>query len=199
MRPGAVRGSWACDTCGETETDRVATEAQSELGWRWPVHQVLYHDVILDPDCELTTWTDSIGLVEHVARVLEANDWVVVRREEMFCNISVGGRRLTWRERAAELQQVANRARGLADLLLDLNRCEHGRHEGDACEGCADFSTGNPVALGPTASRVLDVPERTIGFGPEGLPIVVPERARVHDPDAWRYDRPLCEGDAADG
>lgn len=66
----------------------------------------------------------------------------------------------------------------LAKLLADLDRCEHGRHEGDVCSGingCNGPSQGNPHI------RTGDV----IGYTIERQPIVMPKRGHRHDPAAW--------------
>jgi len=61
-------------------------------------------------------------------------------------------------------------------LLADLDRCQHGRHVGDACGSCGTVSHGNPhMAVG-------DV----IGYGIHGHQIVMPDRDHKHDPAAWR-------------
>ncbi|MFI1723891.1 hypothetical protein [Streptomyces sp. NPDC020489] len=64
----------------------------------------------------------------------------------------------------------------LVGILADLDRCQHGRHEGDPCGSCGGLSTGNPY-LGPG---------RVIGHGVYGNPIVLPTRDRKTDPAAWR-------------
>lgn len=106
----------------------------------------------------------------------------------------------TWRKRADDLQQERDRAQAFARVLHDLNRCEHGRHEGDACSsGCAGgISLGNPVMrladefLGqpgmPPGSEGVPTqpPLRTVGYDISGNPIVVPDTANLNDPDAWR-------------
>lgn len=72
------------------------------------------------------------------------------------------------------------RIEGLAKILLDLDRCQHGRHEGDACFGCpTGFSSGNPNM---TTGQV-------IGYGLDGQWIVLPDREHKHDPNAWRVAR----------
>lgn len=76
------------------------------------------------------------------------------------------------------MQQLAPKAR-LADVLTDLDRCEHGRHEGDDCGSCGGASQGNPHA---PAGQV-------IGYGLYGDLIVRPRREVKHDPDAWRQRR----------
>lgn len=61
-------------------------------------------------------------------------------------------------------------------LLADLDRCQHGRHKGDACGSCGTTSYGNPHMV------VGDV----IGYGIHGHQIVMPDRDHKHDPAAWR-------------
>lgn len=64
---------------------------------------------------------------------------------------------------------------GLAKILLDLDRCEHGRHEGDPCGSCGGPSVGN-LALPP--GTVLG---RTV----HAWPIVVPSQEDRNDPKKW--------------
>ncbi|MFF3928601.1 hypothetical protein [Streptomyces hirsutus] len=67
-------------------------------------------------------------------------------------------------------------AHRLVHVLADLDRCEHGRHEGDPCGSCGGTSHGNP-RIGP---------DRVIGYGHYGSPIVLPARDHKHEPAAWR-------------
>ncbi len=70
-----------------------------------------------------------------------------------------------------------------AALLADLDRCEHGRHQGDPCGpdgACTGTSTGNPHLR----------PGQTIGYGLRGDRIVMPDREGKHDPAAWRTTTP---------
>lgn len=79
--------------------------------------------------------------------------------------------------------QLRNHAR-LVAVLDDLDRCEHGRHKGDVCGGaggCNGPSLGNPIA----ANRNWPSEPGQIGFDIARRPIVVPERERTRDPDAW--------------
>lgn len=74
----------------------------------------------------------------------------------------------------------------LRRVLADLDRCPHGRHEGDACagyrpgepmSGCeGGRSLGNPLL--PTGVRV--------GTDTWGNPMWMPPRGHRHLPDAWR-------------
>jgi hypothetical protein len=76
-------------------------------------------------------------------------------------------------EQAPPPQQ--RRVRGLASLLLDLHRCQHGRLEGDPCGGCDGTSTGN---------RLLR-PGMTIGHTLYGDAIVMPSWENHNDPAEW--------------
>lgn len=65
----------------------------------------------------------------------------------------------------------------LAQILMDLDRCEHGRHAADRCFGCPDGqSTGN----------LLLPPGTRIGTDVYGQPIVVPPVDQRRNPKAWR-------------
>jgi hypothetical protein len=64
-------------------------------------------------------------------------------------------------------------------LVADLDRCQHGRHQGDACgpaDACTGTSAGNPHLR----------PGAVIGYGLRGGRIVMPDRDHKHDPAAWR-------------
>lgn len=63
-----------------------------------------------------------------------------------------------------------------AALVADLDRCMHGRHEGDDCGSCGGRSHGNPT---------LNVGQ-VIGYGMRRDHIVLPDREHKGDPAAWR-------------
>lgn len=63
-----------------------------------------------------------------------------------------------------------------AALAADLDRCMHGRHEGDDCGDCGGRSRGNHHLR----------PGTVIGYGLRGDHIVMPDREHKHDPAAWR-------------
>lgn len=67
----------------------------------------------------------------------------------------------------------------LGRLMLDLDRCAHGRHAGDDCGSCEGPSRGNPHNL----------PGMVLGYTVHGDSIVIPEGADRHDPKAWRRAR----------
>jgi hypothetical protein len=61
-------------------------------------------------------------------------------------------------------------------LIGDLDRCEHGRHEGDPCgTSCGTTSKGNPHMQ----------PGAVIGYTMRRVPIVMPSRDDKHTPAAW--------------
>jgi hypothetical protein len=101
-----------------------------------------------------------------------------------WSEMSVDGQRLTWQEAYEHILARAQRAEEFAAVLADLDRCQHGRHEGDACTlrgGCGGPSLGNPYAH----------PGQVIGFSLSGQPIVMPGRSQRHvDPGSWyaRWD-----------
>jgi hypothetical protein len=93
------------------------------------------------------------------------------------------------------LELPQRRLEELRRVLADLDRCPHGRHEGDACagfrpgepmSGCeGGWSRGNPLM--PTGMRV--------GTSVYGDPIWMPPREQRHDPAAWRRPwKPDAEG-----
>lgn len=91
------------------------------------------------------------------------------------------------------------------DLLVnDLDRCEHGRHEGDVCSGvtgCNGPSLGNPLhdsKRGRGDQRIWDRldcrPHRLVGFTISAEPIIDPGRELRHDPAQWIAPRNVVSG-----
>jgi hypothetical protein len=79
----------------------------------------------------------------------------------------------------AAIESSRRRDAGLLAILTDLDRCQHGRHQGDPCgpaDACTGTSAGNPHL--PTGM--------VIGYGLRGDEIVMPDRDHKHDPAAWR-------------
>ncbi|MFD9248478.1 hypothetical protein [Streptomyces bottropensis] len=96
--------------------------------------------------------TNAIGQIEHALKRTEpaVAAWSADEHSDSHC---------LWR-----------------NLLADLDRCQHGRHVGDACGSCGTSSHGNPHMV------VGDV----IGYGIYGHQIVMPDRDHKHDLAAWR-------------
>lgn len=67
----------------------------------------------------------------------------------------------------------------LGAILLDLDRCPHGRHTADPCADCGGKSRGNPQLR----------PGEVIGYTVHAEPIVIPEPANRHNPKAWKVTR----------
>lgn len=79
---------------------------------------------------------------------------------------------------ALAMRSLAETA-GLVKILTDLDRCQHGRHQGDPCgpaDDCTGTSAGNPHLRSG----------QVIGYGLRGDQIVMPDRDHKHDPAAWR-------------
>lgn len=133
---------------------------------------------------------------------------------EVWSNTSTGGHRLTWRELSEAQARTATQQQALVQVLYDLDRCEHGRHEGDFCSGphprgCSGPSRGNPFAAIVGAVMYEDAAEgdaaeeevtdrlayaamegrlvpRQIGFSLDAQPIVIPGREDSKVPAAYR-------------
>jgi hypothetical protein len=73
-------------------------------------------------------------------------------------------RRLTWREAYERAEDERRELSKYRAMWSDLDRCEHGRHEGDVCSTCGGPSHGNP--------RLAD--DRIVGFSLSAAPLVVP-------------------------
>jgi hypothetical protein len=92
--------------------------------------------------------------------------------------------RLTWRQLAEQRAEEIQRLSKWATIASDLDRCEHGRHEGDVCSGLSGCN-------GPSVGN------RLIGHGPightiSGAHIFFPPRFRRHDPDEWVVGNERC-------
>ncbi|MFJ8006144.1 hypothetical protein [Streptomyces fagopyri] len=68
-------------------------------------------------------------------------------------------------------------ARLLSRVMADIDRCKHGRHTADDCDGCpGGQSAGNPCLM--TGQH--------IGYGMNREPLYVPLPADRYKPEAWR-------------
>ncbi|MFJ9633740.1 hypothetical protein ACIRU8_39210 [Streptomyces sp. NPDC101175] len=87
--------------------------------------------------------------------------------------------RTTQTEPTTQFTQSLADTQDLVKILTDLDRCQHGRHQGDPCgpaDDCNGTSAGNPHLR----------PGTVIGYGLRGDPIVMPDRDHKQDPKAWR-------------
>lgn len=77
-----------------------------------------------------------------------------------------------WSSHAMQMGRLA----AWKSIVHNLNRCEHGRHQGDACFDCPEgISHGNPILPVGTV----------IGYNHGGDEMVIPERDHWDDIDAW--------------
>lgn len=140
-------------------------------------------EVLADLRRELEKARETLVAVEkHLARTAEANAALHVAERVMYSPLHAKvAAALTGIDHALERTQQAPGMepwRELAYVLLDLDRCEHGRHEGDPCSGggnCHSLSAGNPHLP----------PGSTIGYSLRRGPIVMPHRDDKHDAANW--------------
>lgn len=90
-------------------------------------------------------------------------------------NVTVNGERQTWQQLYEREQQRAARLEAYRRLVIDLSRCEHGRHIGDICSQCEGPSKGNPHAI----------PGSVIGYDISGRPYIVPAKAQFASIEDW--------------
>lgn len=95
---------------------------------------------------------------------------------DIYSNTWKENKRLTWRELSEEQQEEIWRLRKFQRMVNDLDRNEHGRHEGDA-----DVGDPTGVSHGNPRLKTGDI----LGYQLGGIPYVMPERGKRHDPKAW--------------
>lgn len=148
------------------------------------------------------------GTGEHIVTMASVATLVLQElADELWSNVTVNGQQRTWREQAERLGEETWRLHKCQMLMWDLDRCEHGRHEGDVCSSCGGPSKGNPLwQIGDYAAVAHDWwdeedatdqrlrarfdarpgdaawPERLVGFGLDGVPICVPSRPEPGSP-----------------
>lgn len=154
---------------------------------------LVVHD---NPDDVLATLVPSEGTLQRVVWADESHTTVGYGTDHEH--------RLTWREESEQQRERISTLSEWYTIASNLDRCEHGRHEGDVCSSCGGPSKGNPlvvaavtrdvswdpmddgsvelaIANGPT----LSVQAGQVGYGLSGEPMVLPERERRNDPAAW--------------
>lgn len=134
----------------------------------------------------------AAGLSGHpcavaLLHVLAEQGWLLVPAADVFSGQSQwmpdgNGdgtfRPLPWSRVARDAEEELRTLRRFRSLLMDLDRNENGRHEGDV-----DFGDPTGVSQGNPHLR----PGAVIGYtiGGDRMPIVMPDRAHRHDPAAW--------------
>ncbi len=91
------------------------------------------------------------------------------------------GRKLSVLERLRRAEEGERRLQAPSVVLSDLDRCEHGRHEGDVCGGTSGCN-------GPSIGNVFASDTRRIGTGLGRQPIRIPERGKGYVAEDW-YDK----------
>jgi hypothetical protein len=115
--------------------------------------------------------------------VLSEEGWLVVPRSEVESRQGTvlpdgGVRPDTWRQVTETQEDTLRQLMRWCSLMLDMDRNENGRHEGDLDVGDATgVSRGNPHLR----------PGAVIGYtiGGRQRPIIVPDREHRHRPEAW--------------
>lgn len=76
----------------------------------------------------------------------------------------------------AEMEERYSRAARMAQIVYDLDRCSHGRHRRDVCNGCGGPSMGNPHIY----------PGECIGYDISGREYRMPtDYLGTSNPDNW--------------
>lgn len=130
----------------------------------------------------------TFGLVGHpcavaLLHVLSEHGWLLVPAPEVLSRQGTvlpdgSVQQNTWRQVTEMQEEDLRTLRRWRSLLMDLDRNENGRHEGDADVGDpSGVSQGNPHLR----------PGAVIGYtiGGEQRPIVMPAREDRHRPEAW--------------
>jgi hypothetical protein len=96
-------------------------------------------------------------------------------------NVTIGDHRLTWQELADRQQGEIRRLSAFATMISDLDRNEHGRHEGDVdgwtpSEGNPHIRPGEPFGYTIHGARAYVMPvDRALRGQPEAWLQQVPE------------------------
>jgi len=95
---------------------------------------------------------------------------------DIYSNVSVGGKPLTWRELCDEQIKEIHKLSHFKRMVTDLDRNENGRHEGDA-----DVGDPTGVSQGNPKLKTGDI----LGYSISGEPYIMPERGKRYDSKAW--------------
>lgn len=135
---------------------------------------------------ELTKAREALAATEtHLARQSEANAALHCAERVMYSPLHAkvatalhGIDHALDRTRPARVPTLDSRSPDgpWAALAADLDRCRHGRHEGDDCGECGGNSRGNPYLP----------PGQVMGYDRYGDHVAMPDREHKHDVRAWR-------------
>ncbi|WP_242890768.1 hypothetical protein [Actinomadura litoris] len=141
----------------------------------------------LDTIAHALKWASS-----HLTRLDESNASRHLAEQILHAPLTVAVQRAC--QAAAKLREYLtdqppsdSELRRLARIVADLDRCPHGRHEGDTCIGWTGPDTyqggcEGGVSLGNPHLQTGD----HLGYAYSASPYVMPERGRRHDPEAWK-------------
>ncbi|WP_141575907.1 hypothetical protein [Actinomadura sp. WMMA1423] len=129
---------------------------------------------------------------DHLTRLDESNAARQLASVVLYTPLTVAVQRAAQaaaklREYLTELPVDESAQRALAQIVADLDRCPHGRHEGDPCVGWTGpgLYTGGcegGISLGNPHLKTGD----HLGYTYASNPYVMPERGRRNDPEAWK-------------
>lgn len=142
---------------------------------------------------ELDTITHALKWASsHLTRVDEANASKHLAGEVLHTPLTVAVQRAVQgaaklREYLADQPVGESAQQALARIVIDLDRCPHGRHEGDSCVGWTgpglyDGGCEGGVSLGNPHLKTGD----HLGFAYSATPYVMPEQGHRADPEAWK-------------
>jgi hypothetical protein len=94
----------------------------------------------------------------------------------IYSNVSVGAQRMTWRELCEAQETELIKLRKFQQIVSDLDRNEHGRHEGD-------IDTFDPTGISNGNPKFCT--GEVIAYSLGGKPYIMPARGNRHDPDSW--------------
>jgi hypothetical protein len=108
------------------------------------------------------------------------NPWIYSERRRWVADDSPDGGyfvAVSWKEIAQEQAKEIERLQQFQTMISDLDRNEHGRHEGDI-----DAFDHTGISRGNPNLRTGAI----IGYDISGRPYVMPPREVRHDPEAWK-------------
>ncbi|MBO2461152.1 hypothetical protein [Actinomadura violacea] len=141
----------------------------------------------LDKIIHALKWASS-----HLTRLDESNASRHLAAEVLHTPLTVAVHRAS--QGAAKLREFLttqppneSELRSLAQIVADLDRCPHGRHEGDTCIGWTGPGTyqggcEGGISLGNPHLQTGD----HLGYAYSATPYLMPERDRRNDPEAWK-------------
>lgn len=98
---------------------------------------------------------------------------------EIWSGWTIDGEPQTWEQMYLREVEARRAADQWAILVSDLDRCEHGRHQGDVCSSCG----------GPSRGNLILPPGSEIGHDLSAACYIVPQQESRYDAKAWKRQR----------